>query len=74
MRLYYLLQFFKGQFMLITQGKLLVFAIICGIRYRSVVNIIIMNIQQRDKKVQGVLRKKKGHERKVSVLELNAPP
>jgi hypothetical protein len=39
--------------MLITQGKLLVFAIICGIRYRSVVNIIIMNIQQRDKKVQG---------------------
>ena len=60
--------------MLITQGKLLVFAIICGIRYRSVVNIIIMNIQQRDKKVQGVLRKKKGHELKVSVLELNAPP
>jgi hypothetical protein len=25
MRLYYLLQFFKGQFMFITQGKLLVF-------------------------------------------------
>jgi hypothetical protein len=73
MRLYYLLQFFKGQIMFITQGKLLVFAI-CGIRYRNVVNIIMMNIQQRDKKVQGVLRKKKGHERKVSVLELNAPP
>ena len=57
MRLYYLLQFFKGQIMFITQGKLLVFAF-CGIRYRNVVNIIMMNIQQRDKKVQGYRKKK----------------